>query len=76
MEPPSANDESECMSQRKPTPRKGKAPASSSEPVVVDHEPLATPSLVICTSTLRPQKRKREDEKWHFALMTLQRLSL
>ena len=45
-EPLSVDEMSERMSRRRLTPRKGKAPASSSEPIALDNEPSATPSPV------------------------------
>ncbi|GMN23431.1 hypothetical protein TIFTF001_000112 [Ficus carica] len=42
-EPPSVDEMSECMSRRRPTPPKGKGPASSSESIALDNEPSATP---------------------------------
>lgn len=69
---PSVDQMSECMWQRRTTPHKGKARASSLEPIVSDDTPSATPLLVVRASTFRPPKRKREDEEWRFALAVLQ----
>ena len=76
VEFPSTNEVLERMSRHRPTPLKGKAPISSSEPIALDDEHWATPLPVACTSTPRPPKHKKEDEEWHFTLMVLQGLSV
>lgn len=73
---PSTDEVLERMSRRRPTPLKGKAHFSSSEPIILDDEHLATPLPVARTSTPRPPKRKRKDQEWRFALTVLQGLSL
>ncbi|GMN42960.1 hypothetical protein TIFTF001_012166 [Ficus carica] len=46
VKPPCIDEISECMSQHRPPLHKGKALASSSEPIALDEEPSTTPSPI------------------------------